>query len=350
MRNRARNRVFDFLSMPNGLMPLSLALICVLTFGQARSADLEGSKDHPLLKRFGGSEIVAYDTKRFTDYELQTSTFVKYDTSSKKREYAAPPLQLEGSLTRIWYEAAGDASALELIRNYQNELTAQGFQVLYNSAKDPAATKYTNNLSHFGGLEIKTNRGYYIFFAADNKAVKVLSAKLSRPQGDVYVYLTAVEWGKDDSTFKAKKGAYIAVDIIEVQSMTQNMVTVTAGEMAKSIASSGRVALYGIFFDTNKSDIKPESKAALDEIAKLMKGDTRLNLHVVGHTDSVGTLDSNLLLSRRRADAVVAALASQYGIAAGRLTPNGVANLAPVAVNTTEEGRGKNRRVELVPR
>jgi OmpA-OmpF porin, OOP family len=348
--NRTTNRRFGFVFRSNRLPLVSVALGIVLLSGQARSADLEGAKDHPLLKRFGGTEIVGYDTKRFAEYELQTSTFLRYDTDIKKREYASPPLKLEGSLTRIWYEAAGDASAIELIRNYQNELTAQGFQILYNSPKDPAATKWSNFLAPFGGVDIKTNRANYVFYAADNKSAKVLSAKLARTEGDVYVYLTAVEWSKDDSTFKAKRGAYIAVDIIEVQAMTQNMVMVTAGEMAKSIASSGRVALYGIFFDTNKSDIKPESKDTLEEIAKLMKENSKLSLYVVGHTDNVGSYESNLALSKRRADAVVGTLTVQYGITAGRLTPNGVANLAPVAVNTTEEGRAKNRRVELVPR
>jgi len=71
---------------------------------------------------------------------------------------------------------------------------------------------------------------------------------------------------------------------------------------------------------------------------------------VVGHTDNVGSYETNLSLSKRRADAVVAALNTEYGINAGRLTANGVASLAPVAVNTTDEGRAKNRRVELVPR
>jgi outer membrane protein OmpA-like peptidoglycan-associated protein len=158
-----------------------------------------------------------------------------------------------------------------------------------------------------------------------------------------------LEWAKDEAIYKAKRGAYVAVDIIEVRPMTQNMVVVSADEMSRTIASSGRVALYGIFFDTNKADIQPESKPALDEIAKLLKQEPALKLHVVGHTDNIGGYDLNLALSKRRADAVAAALAKDYGIAPGRLTPNGVAYLAPVATNTTDEGRAKNRRVELVP-
>lgn len=115
----------------------------------SHAGDLPGAKDHPLLKRFGGSEIVGYDHKRFTTYDLQTATFVRYDLDAKKREFAAPALALEGSLTRIWYEAAGDASGVELIRNYRNELAAQGFQVLYDSLQDTAATQWSNYLAGF---------------------------------------------------------------------------------------------------------------------------------------------------------------------------------------------------------
>jgi OmpA-OmpF porin, OOP family len=326
----------------------AIGLSLLLT--SAWAADLPGAKDHPLLKRFGGSEIVGYEVKRFDTYELQTSTFTHYDIGAKRREYAQPPLELEGAITRIWYEAPGEASSTELLRNYQNELTSQGFEILYDSTKDPEALKGYNILAHFGNLSIKTNRSNYVFYAANPQSLRVSSAKLTRPEGDVYVFLSAVEWPKDDHTYKAKRGAYVAVDIIEVRPMVQDMVVVSADEMSQAIASKGRVALYGILFDFNKADIKPESRPALEEIARLLKQDPDLKLHVVGHTDNVGGYEFNLGLSKRRADAVVAALAKDYGITAKRLTPNGVAYLAPVAVNTTEEGRAKNRRVELVPR
>lgn len=326
-----------------------LVVVGALTSPTLSAADLPGSKDHPLLKRFGGSEIVAYETKRFEEYALQTSTFKHYDIDAKQRSFASPPLKVEGSLTRIWYEAAGDASSTELIRNYQNELKAKGFQFLYDSTKDPAAKSWVNFLSLYGGSDIRTNRSPYVFLAADVRGIRVTSAKLERPEGDVFVYLTAIEWPKADATYKSRKGAYIAVDVIETKPMTQNMVVVSADEMSKAILATGRVALYGIYFDTNKAELKPESKAALDEIAKYLKANASAKLHVVGHTDNVGGLEANLGLSKRRADAVVASLTRQYNIAASRLTANGVAYLAPMAVNTAEAGRAKNRRVELVP-
>lgn len=324
------------------------AVVLGLVGGAVLAADLPGSKDPP-IQRFAGSEIVGYAVKRFEAFEVQTSTFKRYDLAAKRREYAQPPLRVEGALTDIWYEAPGDTSATELIRNYQNELASKGFKILYDSTKDPAATNWTNFLASYSGSDIQTSRSYYIFYAADKQGIRYSSAKLERPEGDVYVTLTAVEWPKDDRVYKARRGAYIDVLVLETKPMVQNMVTVTASEMSQAMASTGRVALYGIYFDTNKSDVKPESKPALDEVAKLLKAEPALKLHVVGHTDNQGGLEFNLGLSKRRADAVVAILVQNYGISANRLTANGVAYLAPVATNATEAGRAKNRRVELVP-
>ena len=107
-------------------------------------------------------------------------------------------------------------------------------------------------------------------------------------------------------------------------------------------------ALYGIHFDTNRAELKPESDGALQEIAKLLKQEATLRLLVVGHTDNVGGFDANLALSERRAAAVFEALTSRYGIAPARLRAVGVGMAAPVAHNDTENGRAKNRRVELV--
>ena len=154
---------------------------------------------------------------------------------------------------------------------------------------------------------------------------------------------------KDDRYCKAFNERTIAVvDIVEAKAREQKMVTVKAEEMAQKIASTGSIALYGIYFDFNKADLKPESAPTLEQIAKLLKDTPELKLLVVGHTDNVGTFAFNKDLSQRRAEAVVTALVSKYAIKKDRLLPVGVSFAAPVAPNTTEEGRAKNRRVELV--
>ena len=121
-----------------------------------------------------------------------------------------------------------------------------------------------------------------------------------------------------------------------------------AAAMAQGLSDTGQVAIYGIYFDTGKSELKPESEPALDEIAKLLKASPMLKVFIVGHTDMVGDPAANVKLSQARAQAVVMALVTKNGIAAVRLTPFGAGPYAPVASNKTEDGRAKNRRVELV--
>jgi outer membrane protein OmpA-like peptidoglycan-associated protein len=118
--------------------------------------------------------------------------------------------------------------------------------------------------------------------------------------------------------------------------------------MNSSIASTGQVTIYGITFDFDKADIRPESKAQLDEIAKVLTANAGLKLKVIGYTDNKGSADHNLKLSQHRADAIVAMLVKDYGIAVDRLSAIGAGSNAPVASNDTEEGRAKNRRVELL--
>jgi outer membrane protein OmpA-like peptidoglycan-associated protein len=118
--------------------------------------------------------------------------------------------------------------------------------------------------------------------------------------------------------------------------------------MARSIGTTGRVALYGIFFDTDRADLKSESGPTLAEIAGLLEADPRLAVLIVGHTDNQGAFDHNLDLSRRRAEAVVKALAANYRIDPRRLRAAGVGMMAPAASNDADDGRARNRRVEVV--
>lgn len=332
-------------------LALMLCAVFFLASGYALAQDLAGAKDHPLIKRFASSSIVLYDTKRFDSVDIPVDTFVKYNQTSRQREFVKAPITAEGARTRIWYEAKGETSSLEVFRNYLNELTASGFTVLYDSSKDSKAGKWNGYLLPFGfaGNKLATSRSEFVMYSARTNSLNTLSAKREKDGQTTYLHLTVVQWDQDNKVFKASKGTYAALDIVDVGAMTQNMVTVSASDMSKAIASTGRVALYGILFDTGKADIKPESKAAMTEIAALLSAEPNLKLRVVGHTDNQGSLDSNIALSKRRAESVNAALASQYGVASQRLSAFGVADLAPVASNKDEQGRAKNRRVELVP-
>lgn len=158
--------------------------------------------------------------------------------------------------------------------------------------------------------------------------------KLAKGGQEIWVQVQAFNGGE----------GYV-LTIVEKGALKQE---VDASEMQTALKQEGRIALYGIYFDTGKSEVKPESEPALEQIAALLARDPDLRLHVVGHTDNVGDVAMNMDLSRRRAVAVVQALVAKRGVAQGRMRPDGVGPLAPVASNDTEAGRAKNRRVELV--
>lgn len=322
--------------------------IAVLAASPLCAADLPQSQDHPLLGRVGGTEIVGYDSKRFDSVAFQTSTFKEYDLKLEQRVFVQPANTVEGARTTIWYEGAG-LSALEIVRQYQSELDGKGFEIVYDSSKDPNAGDYTNFLAPFSKNEPRNNRSSYVLYAASDSSVRSTTLKRSGDSGETWVSIIAVDWAEPDATYKSVQGAYAAVDVIDAAAMKKDIQFVSAADMQKSLTAAGKVALYGIYFDTNQATLKPESKPTLDEIAQLLAADPALKVHVVGHTDNQGGLDSNMSLSKRRAEAVRAALISEHGIAAERLAANGVSYLAPVASNADEAGRAKNRRVELVP-
>ncbi|MBE0617815.1 MAG: OmpA family protein [Proteobacteria bacterium] len=119
------------------------------------------------------------------------------------------------------------------------------------------------------------------------------------------------------------------------------------GELRKQLTVNKRARLYGILFDTNSATIKSESKPVLDQVLELLRSEPDWRLTIEGHTDAIGTDESNLLLSRQRAESVKASLV-KAGVDASRLQTAGFGENVPVADNGTELGRAENRRVELV--
>ena len=197
--------------------------------------------------------------------------------------------------------------------------------MLYRCAGEQCGPTYaTSSWNRYNGVMAFTGKDSYY-----------LAGKLRTASAEAYV---AVMVGKQRTQ----------VDIVESKAMDTGMVTVNAEALASGLAREGKVSIYGIYFDTGKATLKVESKPTLDEIAKLLKQQPGLKLYIVGHTDNAGTLALNMQLSVDRAAAVVQALTRDYGISTGRLDPHGVGPLVPAATNMTEDGRAKNRRVELV--
>jgi outer membrane protein OmpA-like peptidoglycan-associated protein len=254
-------------------------------------SDVEGSKDPSLFTRMPGWYINQYEENEFAAYDF---TGEKGDS-----------VTVEGHKITVSYTWGGTGkkpSSLQVIRNYEN-------------------------------------------------AVKKIGGTSPYRKGDFFLTLKLVKNGKETwaeiaSEVDAGWGGY-TLTIVEKDVMAQEVIA-NAASMSADIKATGHVAVYGINFDGDKSEIRPDAEAAIAEIAKLLKQDSSLKVFVVGHTANVGNVETSLKLSQERAEAVAKTLTDKYGIAAARLSSFGAGPYCPVSTNLTEEGRAKNRRVELV--
>ncbi|MFV0491014.1 MAG: OmpA family protein [Pseudorhodobacter sp.] len=130
--------------------------------------------------------------------------------------------------------------------------------------------------------------------------------------------------------------------------LDDDRITINLDSMTDDMEKDGRVVLEGIFFDFDKSSLKPESTPALEVVSAYLNANPDRSFYVVGHTDSKGQLDYNRTLSSDRANAVVSELNKAYGVGNSQMVPFGIGPVSPGTTNSTEEGRARNRRVELV--
>ena len=325
-----------------------LSALCGLSalFGSTatQAADVSGSRDHPLVGRYAGSEIVGYRTTEFDEVKIVDGPF---DPAKADKQSGAGFKKVEGRQTLIYYKLPQGRSTLEVLRNYEASLGAKSFRIVFSCASSEGSCfeRNTPDAGHFVGLAVG-NPLTLPRLATDyvqnwfEQRGRYLLAQLDRPEGTVYVSISLGE---------SSRGAVAVVRVVESTEMESGkIVFLNATEMERQLSTSGNVSLYGILFDFDKDIPRPESKPTLQEIAKLMDKMQQLKLKVVGHTDNRGSADYNLNLSRRRAAGVVAALTRDYGIAADRLSSEGAGAGSPTATNDDEEGRAKNRRVELV--
>ena len=254
----------------------------------AEQKDAANCKDHPLLTRLPDYWIEACTLKQFDAYGFMVGK--------------GKPVQVEGLFTNIRYRPPANLtvkpSTLQVLRNVENAV------------------------KQVGGTLVATDSSKE-------------TLKLTKDGKELWIEVWADYTGK-----------YI-LTIVEKAAMAQQLAA-NADAFSNSLKTTGHIAVEGIYFDTAKSELKPESSAAITEVAKLLKGEASLKLYVVGHTDNAGALEGNMKLSQDRAQSVVQTLIKTHGIEAARLKAYGSGPYSPVASNDTEEGRAKNRRVELV--
>ena len=309
----------------------------------ANAADVAGSKDPPFLKRYEGSEIISYQSLSFESYNVQLPD------PNKPNTWTWQPV--EGQITRVFYKVPSGHTVLEIFRNYEQALKEAGITILSNNAsfqdRDWADTFYHQSWQAQGDY-FWTNLG----LSGTQRMSYLAGTGTKNGQGVTVAVYVANYKGPTDAKYEQPvhfnpDNPLVVVDVVIAKAVANKMVMVKAADMAEALATKGVVSIYGIYFDTDKSDIKPTSAATLDEVANLLKIDRVLKLEISGHTDNTGDKAHNLKLSEDRAQAVVKALVAKYGVDAKRLTAKGYGDTKPVAPNTTEDNKARNRRVEL---
>ncbi|MFZ6871987.1 OmpA family protein [Undibacterium sp. Di27W] len=321
------------------------------------NSDAPNAKDHPLTGRYQGSSILLQTQKAFDEINFPAGPATEPDYSSNKK--FSKVQHAEGTLTRTVYVAPKGRSSLEVFRNFTDSLASKGFKPAFQCDNDSCgpsfkSLKYNWNekRTHVQGEGYDNNRNRFVSAVFDG-AKEIRYALLQKGTGAAATYVgvyAAMNSGgtMGDITDSMSDHVAVLVEVLEPKAMEQNIVTVDADAISKELAANGAVSFYGLYFDTDKAVIKPESKPQLDEMAKYLKANSAA-VYIVGHTDTQGVLDYNMTLSGKRAQAVVDALKG-YGIADARLIAKGVGPLAPRASNAAEAGRSKNRRVEMVLR
>ncbi len=316
-------KVFFFFSVCALMVPVNILA--------QRDTDIEGGKDHALISRFEGSVIEFYDHKNYDEYTLVLGF-------TEEEGQVEEVLNIEGEVTRIQYSTQGDHTVFEIYKNYELALESANFTTLFT---------WSDKMAKQPGWEF----WFYNYYGDINK----MSSPYDHPDGRMgfrYLVASGLNEGRNVyivlyiSSDDDADWILTSMDVIEEKEMKTGLVT--ARSIEKGLQLSGHSVLSGLLFDTGEATIKSESEPALKNIAEYLKANPDNKFFIVGHTDNVGDFDNNMSLSENRAKAVMDKMVSGYGVDAGQLKAYGVSSLSPVASNLTEEGRAKNRRVEIV--
>jgi outer membrane protein OmpA-like peptidoglycan-associated protein len=334
--------------------------------GAVPTADAGPAREPQGFPRYAGSIIAGGSNAAFDEMTLVTAPLVRAAGRTDARNNAvflpAEAQKAEGRRTRLVYVIPPGRSPLEVVRGYQQTVRERGGDSVFECAEAECggntrlgATSGGNTTGVLNLMmpasDVPQRNGDPVQCAVDNNArtqQRFTQMRLANGGGHVAVLSYVLGDYSGGSECRAWTGRTVAiVNIIETQAREQRMELVRADAMGASMARDGKVTFYAIQFDTARAEIRPESQPQIAEMVAYLRANPALRVLIVGHTDNQGGLDYNIDLSRRRAASVASAL-SAAGIAASRLTPQGVGMAAPVSTNDTDEGRAKNRRVEMV--
>jgi len=289
--------------------------------------------DPGIISIYEGSRVIYDDQIGFEELPL----LVSYDSVRT----------FEGIIRRQWCQAPDDRSPLEIIRNYEQAIREMGGELLFIT-RDPQSVEVDDKkLSeyfkyHRRSRGLSTHVWSFTHFPGETMS-EFLSARIVTPDATYYL---AIASGKGSWAASQTQRTYFEIVTLEVESMELGMVTMDA--LREGIAAYGKTPVYNIHFETGSAEVRPESAEALKIISEFMNQNSSERFFVVGHTDNVGDYDMNHELSYARANAVVGRLIDEYGVDRNQIKPVGVGPASPILSNSTEEGKARNRRVEIV--
>jgi OmpA-OmpF porin, OOP family len=284
----------------------ALAVLGLFSMGwwdkQYALGDVKG-EDLSFVPRYPASVRVDYKYEEYAAFDMQVRCPTCNYTENKS---------VEGKHYFIQYEVHGSMTQLQILRNYENAFKAKGWKI--QAPANPQNSEQPVTVEKVDG------------------------------KSDIWVQILTSKSLDDD---QGRGVILYDVNVIEIGQMEQ-VIEIDESGMKKALDTTGKVVLHGINFDTGKATIKPDSKPLLDEVGKLLNDNKDLKLSIEGHTDNVGTKDANQKLSEARAKAVKDFLVANYKVDGARLAAKGFGDTKPVADNATDDGKAKNRRVELV--
>lgn len=306
-----------------------LLYLSVVIFMIISGLSLCAQENDEIISLYEGSELVYDDNIGFESFY--------YLTGENSHEV------IDGKIYRKFCAAPEGVSPYEIIKNYEKAIASKGGTVIHLSRDayrytDPETGERIWFMSElFANARLKPLDRGWAYAQLTKEAQDYVVGKISTPEHDIYISVAAAII--DEATYYT---------IVTALAEPMDMDNVSLNVINEGIAKSGRVAIYDIYFDTGKSEVKDESTAALKIIADYLKNHSDQKFLIVGHTDNTGDFDANIRLSTARANAVMEILVSEYGIDAEQLKPYGNGSTSPQMSNATKEGKARNRRVELV--
>lgn len=253
-----------------------------------------------------------------------------------------PMLAVQGPLNRTaWRLGDGTLTTLQILAPLRDQLKAAGYQVLFDCATEACGGfDFRYGTAVLPEPEMHVDLGDFRFLSAERpgeRGLEYLSLLVSRSSDAGFVQVTQI--GADPLPDAA---------VPPMPEPAQATPAAPKGDLIARLMADGSVALDDLQFDSGTSNLAPGEYASLAALATWLKADASRSVALVGHTDTSGSLDTNIALSKKRAASVADHLVQSYGVTRAQLDPEGVGYLAPRASNLTEDGRMQNRRVEVI--